>query len=64
MARRLGIFLYWIGWILAMAWVLLVWMAVFDSKAPSSVGEFALMGVPALALFLLGKGLRYVLSGY
>ena len=64
MAERLGIVLYWAGCILGASWVLVIRFTSSDPLGMASIEEFLLAAVPALALFLLGWGLRYTLSGY
>jgi len=69
MAERLGIVLYWIGCFLAAGWVLIyggVFLALafesgyFTEPMPMLVMTF----LPAISLWLLGRGLRYIFSGY
>jgi len=66
MAERLGIVLYWAGYILGMAWITIIKLAIGGDfwSLPSSMGEFFLILVPALVLALIGWGLRYILAGY
>lgn len=65
MAERLGIVLYWIGCIMAGSWVLMgfwLWYAIdYEGRY---VQLLAFVYLPALLLWLLGKGLRYIISGY
>ena len=65
MAERLGIVLYWTGCILAGSW-LFTWVGIwYVIRSPGEDAFMLAMAVlPTLALWLLGKGLRYVLSGY
>jgi len=63
MAERLGIVLYWAGCILAGLWVLFM-LNVQGARVPSSVSEIAVIFLPALVIWCLGKGLRFIFSGY
>ncbi len=65
MAERLGTVLYWTGCLLAVFWLLFmfsIWS--FDGYQVPDVPRLAFMFLPALALWLAGKWLRYTLSGY
>jgi len=64
MAERLGIVLYWAGCILAGSYMLLMLYLVSTDTSPVTALKLAATFLPALVLWLLGKGLRYVLSGY
>jgi len=67
MAERLGIVLYWTGCILAGSWLLTLvgfWYAFGSQWQVDAAGWLAITVLPALALWLLGKGLRYIFSGY
>jgi hypothetical protein len=64
LAYRLGWFLYWVCIVLAGAWALA--MLTLVSFAPDFwhiLIYWLMVGIPALALYGLGRGLRYVLSG-
>jgi len=65
MAERLGIVLYWAGCILAGLWVLL-WgtLGLSGGDIGNPLLPSAIIFLPAIALWLLGKGLRYIFSGY
>jgi len=63
MAERLGIVLYWTGCILAGSWLLLMLYLVSTENTTVTVPLLAAMFLPALVLWLLGKGLRFIFSG-
>ena len=60
---RLGDVLYWLGCI--MAAIVVVWGAVFcfrDSSADDPY-LFSVVAVAAFAIWVIGRALRYILSG-
>jgi len=64
MAERLGIVLYWTGCIFAGLWLLLmlsIWSDQ-DYRVPE-VSQLVFAFLPALLLWLLGKGMRFIFSG-
>jgi len=65
MAERLGIVLYWAGCILAASW-LFTWVGLWYTAGSQGEDVFwlAMTVLPVLGLWLLGKGLRYIFSGY
>jgi len=63
MAERLGIVLYWTGCILAGSWMLLMLYLVSRENSTVTVLTLAVTFLPALVLWLLGKGLRFIFSG-
>jgi len=64
MAERLGIVLYWAFTFLAVGWVLFIRFNSDDPTAIASMYEVFIAVIPAMVLFLIGKGLRHILSGY
>ena len=64
---RLGWVLYWACLIVAVVWAVGLLVAAINSPAgPSQIlvpVTFAFIFVPALVLYGLGRGFRYVLSG-
>jgi hypothetical protein len=62
MAFRLGWVLYWTCLAIAAAYVLfMLTMVAIPYDRP--FGIFAVVGIPALVLYGLGRAFRYVLSG-
>jgi len=64
MAERLGIVLYWTGCILAGSWLVTcfsIWSNQ-DYRVPE-VSQLVFAFLPALLLWLLGKGMRFIFSG-
>jgi len=65
MAERLGIVFYWTGCILAALWVGAgVTMSLMGGDIGNPLLPLAFIFLPAIALWLLGKGLHYIFSGY
>jgi len=60
---RLGNVLYWAGCIAAALWLAMGIFAVSSSKYPVGIEDVMLVAAPTVALWLVGRALRYVLSG-
>jgi hypothetical protein len=60
---RLGDILYWIGCVLA--GIVVVWGAVFCFRADNGDDPylFSLVAVAAFSIWVIGRALRYILSG-
>ena len=63
MLERLGDVLYWLGCILAA--IVLVWGAVFflGGEHAGDPYLFSVVAVAAFAIWVIGRALRYILSG-
>jgi hypothetical protein len=66
MAARLGDFLHLAAGALAILWLLLCVVLILGEvlAVPSSIGDLMLVLIPALLIWLTGRGLRYFMSGY
>jgi hypothetical protein len=65
MLARLGNVLYWLGCIVAVAVLSLdvaLWIGESDRRS-SEIGLFVFVAVVAVAIWLIGRACRYVLSG-
>lgn len=63
MLARLGDVLYWIGCILAV--IVVVWGAVFcfGGEHAGDPYLFSIVAVAAFSIWVIGRALRYILSG-